>query len=86
MPDESRLALQTLLTFLSDVAAASYANQMTAHNLAVCLAPSVFSVTSQRAASASPRRTRRAGVPDQRELNENRAAHECLAALIRQVG
>ncbi|KAF0310435.1 StAR-related lipid transfer protein 13 [Amphibalanus amphitrite] len=84
MPDESRLALQTLLAFLSDVAAASYVNQMTAHNLSVCLAPSVFSVTSQRSASASPRRTRRAGVPDQRELNENRAAHECLAALIRQ--
>ncbi|XP_043242273.1 stAR-related lipid transfer protein 13-like [Amphibalanus amphitrite] len=84
LPDESRLALQTLLTFLGEVAAASEANQMTAHNLAVCLAPSVLAVTSKRSSSASPRRTRRAGLPAQRELDENRAAHECLAELIRQ--
>ena len=86
LPDQSRLALQTLLTFLGEVAAASDTNQMTAHNLAVCLAPSVLAVTSQRSSSASPRRTRRAGLPAQRELDENRAAHECLAELIRQVG
>ncbi|KAF0298164.1 StAR-related lipid transfer protein 13 [Amphibalanus amphitrite] len=41
-------------------------------------------VTSKRSSSASPRRTRRAGLPAQRELDENRAAHECLAELIRQ--
>ncbi|XP_037070337.1 rho GTPase-activating protein 7-like [Pollicipes pollicipes] len=84
LPDESRLALQTLLSFLAEVAAAADVNQMTAHNLAVCLAPTLLSMTSQRSASVSPRRTRRAGLPDQRELDENKAAHECLTALIRQ--
>lgn len=59
---------------------------MTANNLAVCLAPSLFhgGVASMRAAHASPRRRRAAaaGVPDDRELAETRASHECLGYLI----
>lgn len=91
---------------------------MTASNLAVCLAPSLFhlhqatpstatsspggsidicgggsggsgsgggSHGSSRSASASPRRRKnQMGVPDAKELNENRAAHDCLLYLIRE--
>jgi hypothetical protein len=91
LPDEHREALQTLLEFLYQVAARSAANQMTASNLAVCLAPSVFhlhhppsSSSSSRSSSASPRRRKTVGVPDQRELGENRAAHDCLLYLIKE--
>ncbi|PNF44152.1 hypothetical protein B7P43_G00648 [Cryptotermes secundus] len=91
LPDEHREALQTLLEFLCQVSARSAANQMTASNLAVCLAPSVFhlhhppsSSSSSRSSSASPRRRKTVGVPDQRELGENRAAHDCLLYLIKE--
>ncbi|GFG38288.1 hypothetical protein Cfor_08928, partial [Coptotermes formosanus] len=91
LPDEHREALQTLLEFLCQVSARSACNQMTASNLAVCLAPSVFhlhhapsSLSSSRSSSASPRRRKTVGVPDQRELGENRAAHDCLLYLIKE--
>lgn len=42
LADESREVLQTLLCFLNDVVHAVEENQMTAMNLAVCLAPSLF--------------------------------------------
>ncbi|XP_069677385.1 rho GTPase-activating protein 7 isoform X3 [Periplaneta americana] len=92
LPDEHREALQTLLEFLCQVSARSACNQMTASNLAVCLAPSVFhlhhtpssSSSSSRSSSASPRRRKTVGVPDQRELGENRAAHDCLLYLIKE--
>lgn len=79
---------------------------MTANNLAVCLAPSLFhgGVASMRAAQASPRRRRGVGsssggggsggtgndcaaigMPDDRELAETRASHECLCYLIENV-
>ena len=84
LPDEHREALQTFLYFLTDVAALSSVNQMTASNLAVCLAPSLFHLpaTAARSTSASPRRRKTVGVPDQRELSENKAAHECLLQMI----
>ncbi|KAJ9585423.1 hypothetical protein L9F63_002770, partial [Diploptera punctata] len=92
LPDEHREALQTLLDFLAQVSNRSSCNQMTASNLAVCLAPSLFhlhhiqssSSSSSRSSSASPRRRKTVGVPDQRELGENRAAHDCLLYLIKE--
>lgn len=129
LPDEHREALQTFLTFLTDVAALASINQMTPSNLAVCLAPSLFhlpatSVSSSSSSSTShnrsagvngpsngavgggggvvpsgngnnissssssgssapsPRRRKTVGVPDQRELSQNKAAHECLLQMI----
>lgn len=97
LPDEHREALETLLDFLSHVASNSPYNQMTASNLAVCLAPSLFhfshtssgdaggggSLSSNRSNSVSPRRRKTVGIPDQRELSENKAAHDCLLYLIK---
>lgn len=60
-------------------------NQMTANNLAVCLAPSLFHGTfasSPRSTSASPRRRKPMGMPDSRELTETRASHDCLTYMI----
>lgn len=54
MPDENREVLQTLLYFLSDITAAQE-NQMTAGNLAVCLAPSLFHLNVSKKESTSPR-------------------------------
>lgn len=89
LPDEHREALETLLDFLNHVASNSPYNQMTASNLAVCLAPSLFhfnhsnaSVTN-RSSSVSPRRRKTVGIPDQRELSENKAAHDCLLYLVK---
>jgi len=89
LPDEHREALETLLDFLNHVANNSPYNQMTASNLAVCLAPSLFhfnhsnaSVTN-RSSSVSPRRRKTVGIPDQRELSENKAAHDCLLYLLK---
>lgn len=50
LPDEHREVLQHLLEFLHNVAENSEYNQMTANNLAVCLAPSLFhgGITSMR--------------------------------------
>ena len=55
---------------------------MTASNLAVCFAPSLFHMFGQNP-SASPKRGRKStGVPDAKELQDQRAAHECLTAMI----
>ncbi|CAN8012175.1 unnamed protein product, partial [Ixodes pacificus] len=83
IPDENREVLETLLVFLSDVCRHAQENQMTVANIAVCIAPSLFQLAVPRSTSASPRRrATTVGIPDQRELNENRAAHECLARMI----
>ncbi|XP_076318781.1 uncharacterized protein LOC143229842 isoform X2 [Tachypleus tridentatus] len=82
MPDENREVLQSLLAFLQEISQCSDENQMTATNLAVCFAPSLFHLTTHRSSSVSPRRRKTSGVPDQRELNENRAAHECITYMI----
>lgn len=83
--------METLLDFLNHVASNSPYNQMTASNLAVCLAPSLFhfnhtnsaNASSNRSNSVSPRRRKTVGIPDQRELSENKAAHDCLLYLIK---
>ncbi|XP_050447071.1 uncharacterized protein LOC126849353 isoform X2 [Cataglyphis hispanica] len=89
LPDEHREALETLLDFLNHVASNSPYNQMTASNLAVCLAPSLFHFNhnntnvTNRSNSVSPRRRKTVGIPDQRELSENKAAHDCLLYLVK---
>uniref|UniRef100_A0A2S2QKM2 StAR-related lipid transfer protein 13 n=1 Tax=Sipha flava TaxID=143950 RepID=A0A2S2QKM2_9HEMI len=104
LPDEHREALFTLLDFLSRVSSRSHVNQMSASNLAVCLAPSLFHlgngssqggagstppspVTSQRSSSVSPRRNHQSstiGLPDSKQLGQNKAAHDCLLYLVNQ--
>ncbi|XP_078254267.1 rho GTPase-activating protein 7 isoform X1 [Rhinoraja longicauda] len=85
LPDENREALQTLLYFLSDVAAMVEENQMTPTNLAVCLAPSLFHLNTLKRENSSPRviqRKQSLGKPDQKDLNENLAATQGLAHMI----
>ncbi|XP_069724040.1 stAR-related lipid transfer protein 8 isoform X2 [Phaenicophaeus curvirostris] len=84
MPDENREVLQTLLYFLSDIASAEE-NQMTAGNLAVCLAPSIFHLNISKKESTSPRVMHKRGTmgkPDQKDLNENMAATQGLSHMI----
>ncbi|XP_064637812.1 uncharacterized protein LOC135494012 isoform X2 [Lineus longissimus] len=86
MPDENREVLQSLLLFLSDLADHSDTNQMNASNLSVCFAPSLFNVLRSYSTGTgnSPRRNRRAtGIPDQKELLEQKATHECLTHMIK---
>ncbi|XP_036150259.1 stAR-related lipid transfer protein 13-like isoform X1 [Monomorium pharaonis] len=85
LPDENREALEILLDFLNHVASNSPSNQMTASNLAVCLAPNLFHFkhSTDVTNSVSPRRRKTMGIPDQRELSENKAAHDCLLFLIK---
>ncbi|XP_072039854.1 rho GTPase-activating protein 7-like [Amphiura filiformis] len=94
LPDENREVLQSLLLFLSDIASHSDENQMTAYNLAVCFAPSLFQLGANSApiktgihGIGSPRRQRKMqiGKPDQKELIENVAANEALALMIKEV-
>ncbi|XP_061607628.1 stAR-related lipid transfer protein 13 isoform X2 [Phyllopteryx taeniolatus] len=85
MADENRQALQMLLYFLRDVAAQVDENQMTATNLAVCLAPSLFHLSLTKGDTLSPRSIQRkyaSGRPDQKDLNENMAATQGLAHMI----
>ncbi|XP_006632828.2 stAR-related lipid transfer protein 8 isoform X2 [Lepisosteus oculatus] len=84
LPDENREVLQTLLYFLSDIASAQD-NQMTAGNLAVCLAPSIFHLNVSKKEGTSPRLIHRKGTvgkPDQKDLNENMAATQGLSHMI----
>ncbi|KAK7595289.1 hypothetical protein V9T40_013114 [Parthenolecanium corni] len=91
LPDEHRDALLVLLSFLYEVAQHSYVNQMSASNLALCLAPSLFYWThssaiyhTRRSSSMSPKRLQKSGTfPDVKELGQNKAAHECLYYLIK---
>lgn len=87
LPDDSREALHTLLCFLADVAASVSENQMTCTNLAVCLAPSLFHLNTARRDASSPRvisRKNTLGKPDQKDLNENLAATNCLTHMIQE--
>ncbi|XP_077001805.1 stAR-related lipid transfer protein 8 isoform X2 [Tamandua tetradactyla] len=84
LPDENREVLQTLLYFLSDIALAEE-NQMTASNLAVCLAPSIFHLNVSKKDNASPRiKSKRSlvGRPGPRDLSENMAATQGLSHMI----
>ncbi|CAG0888802.1 unnamed protein product [Cyprideis torosa] len=84
LPDENREALYTLLSFLAQVAYLSPFNQMTATNLAVCFAPSLFHLGG-RSGSPSPKRNGQSkGVPDHRDLTQQRFAHECLTFMIEE--
>ncbi|CAK8697318.1 unnamed protein product [Clavelina lepadiformis] len=97
LPDETRETLKTLLCFLMDVAANSDENHMNESNLSTCFAPSLFYQQYHNArmiASASPKvrksqagknQTLSLGKPDIREMNENKAANQCLAFMIRHV-
>ncbi|KAL5011439.1 hypothetical protein ScPMuIL_009990 [Solemya velum] len=87
MPDENREVLQTLLLFLSDISHDSAEHHMNASNVAVCFAPSLFNigVSNRGNQSPSPRRARKnLGVPDAKELQEQKAAHECLTVMIQE--
>ncbi|XP_031302339.1 stAR-related lipid transfer protein 8 isoform X2 [Camelus dromedarius] len=84
LPDENREVLQTLLYFLSDIASAEE-NQMTAGNLAVCLAPSIFHLNVSKKDNPSPRiKSKRSliGRPGPRDLSENMAATQGLSHMI----
>ena len=63
--------------------------QMNISNLAVCFGPSLFNmggaVSRSGSQSPSPRRTRKlTGIPDAREIMEQKAAHECLTTMIEE--
>ncbi|XP_058239407.1 stAR-related lipid transfer protein 8 isoform X2 [Hemibagrus wyckioides] len=83
LPDENREVLQTLLYFLSDISTAEE-NQMTAHTLAVCLAPSILHLNNSKRDTASHRLISKRGraKPDHKDLSENMAATECLSHMI----
>ncbi|XP_055384687.1 rho GTPase-activating protein 7 isoform X2 [Condylostylus longicornis] len=85
LPDENRDVLHSLLAFLNDVAKKSQTNQMTASNLAVCLAPSLFNsnIATGNPMAVSPRR-RKLGQPNMKELAETKASHECLTLMIEE--
>ncbi len=59
---------------------------MTASNLAVCFAPSLFHMCGPKSnPTASPRRSRKnMGIPDERELLEQKAARDCLTTMINE--
>lgn len=82
LPEENLEVLHCLLLFLGDIAQQADQHQMNASNLAVCFAPSLFNLNSSLG-SSSPRRQRKSpGVPDQRELLEQKAVHECFTFMI----
>ncbi|KAB7497675.1 Alpha-L-fucosidase, partial [Armadillidium nasatum] len=84
MPDENREVLMYLLYFLSHMAANSHLNQMTESNLAVCMAPSLFFL-NMGSSSSSPLRKKTLGTPEQKDLHDNKAAHQCLTLMIQEV-
>ena len=76
MPDEHREVLHVILDFLHTIAQHSSINQMNESNLALCFAPTLIhqnQVTNRHASG---------GAPYPKELDENRAAHDCLLFLV----
>lgn len=67
-----------LLSFLNDVAKHSKTNQMSSINLATCFAPSLFSFHTAQKVSSN-------GMPDLREIEEQRKAMDILAFMIDHV-
>ena len=60
-----------------------YSIQMNASNLAVCFAPSLFNTLGNLNSSSSPRRQRKSpGMPEQRELLEQKGTHGCFTYMI----
>ena len=98
LPDENRLVLHLLLSFLNDVSKHSKTNQMSSINLATCFAPTLFSfhnyhnhidmgdlpstIRKNHQTILSPNVM---GMPDWREIQEQRKAMEILAFLIDHV-
>nr|CDS31745.2 rho GTPase activating protein 7 [Hymenolepis microstoma] len=90
LPDENRIALQSLLHFLYALSLRSSLTQMSALNLAICLAPSLFHFSSLMGSSPllvnfSSRRRKKLdslGGMDLKDLAEQAAAQKCLCALI----
>ena len=98
LPDENRLVLHLLLSFLNDVSKHSKTNQMSAINLATCFAPTLFSfhnyqnnldmtdipstIRKNHQTILSPNIM---GMPDWREIHEQRKAMEILSFLIDHV-
>ncbi|CAF1507560.1 unnamed protein product, partial [Adineta ricciae] len=99
LPDENRLVLHLLLSFLNDVSKHSKTNQMSSINLATCFAPTLFSFRHYNdmeivdlSTSSSTRKTPQTtvtsnimGMPDWREIQEQRKAMEILAFMIDHV-
>ncbi|CAL8093078.1 unnamed protein product [Calicophoron daubneyi] len=88
LPDENRVALQKLLYLLHSLLRYAHITQMSANNLAVCFAPSLFRlITSntsvQSGVGLSPRRLRRTtSGPDPKDLADQRTAQLSLSAMI----
>ncbi|TNN18231.1 Rho GTPase-activating protein, partial [Schistosoma japonicum] len=88
LPDENRIVLQKLLYLLNHLSRHSDVTEMTANNLAVCFAPSLYrlikpSPLSNQGVSLSPRRLRRTtSGPDPKDLADQRAAQLSLSAMI----
>jgi hypothetical protein len=78
LPDENRLVLHLLLSFLNDVSKHSKTNQMSSINLATCFAPTLFSFHNFNKISTN-------GMPDLREIQEQRKAMDILAFMIDHV-
>ena len=101
LPDENRLVLHLLLSFLNDVSKHSKTNQMSSVNLATCFAPTLFSfhnyhhvdmIDSPPPSSSATRKASHPcvtnnsiGMPDWREIQEQRKAMEILAFMIDHV-
>ncbi|CAH8845589.1 unnamed protein product, partial [Trichobilharzia szidati] len=88
LPDENRIVLQKLLYLLNHLSRHSDVTEMSASNLAVCFAPSLYRLIkpptlSNQGVSLSPRRLRRTtSGPDPKDLADQRAAQLSLSAMI----
>ncbi len=78
LPDENRLVLHLLLSFLNDVSKHSKTNQMSSINLATCFAPTLFSFQNLSKIPSN-------GMPDIREIQEQRKAMDILSFMIDHV-
>ncbi|CAF0883974.1 unnamed protein product [Rotaria sordida] len=79
LPDENRLVLHLLLSFLNDVSKHSKTNQMSSINLATCFAPTLFSFNNSNKFSSNN------GMPDLKEIEEQRKAMDILSFMIDHV-
>ena len=78
LPDENRLVLHLLLSFLNDISKYSKTNQMSSTNLATCFAPTLFAFHDSNKLSPN-------SVLDLRDIHEQRKAMDTLAFMIDHV-